>query len=150
MKPITDQQIDRLLVDLHHDLEAIEHEVVEPTITVTRRDDLIVHFHIEGGTIDPGWARGLRPGRKAECDFTIWRASLDTDRVQLGSFGGEVWPSAWPHLFESHRGTAQSGPFTTLTPLGLRAVLRAFVETDSPTSLSESSGRDVECTKDKP
>jgi len=40
-------------------------------------------------------------GRVAWCEMTIY------DDRHVGSFGGEVWPPAWPHLFESAKPTAQ-------------------------------------------
>lgn len=84
-------------------------------------------YRIEGGDIAPEWATSLRRRATAfpsepvpevpSCEFTIWHSGN-----QLGSYGGTVWPSAWPHLFESHKGTAQSGPFTLVTTEGLRLI----------------------------
>jgi hypothetical protein len=54
-------------------------------------------FHVEGGTIDPAWT--VRPGKTAWCRVTIW---VDAHgELEVGSFGGEIWPSAWPQLFQS-------------------------------------------------
>jgi hypothetical protein len=101
-------------------------------ITVTRIDDgsfLAQHrYRVEGGEVTPEWSEGLGRHRGAFpgcqtpdgvpwCEFTIWYSGN-----QLGSYGGAVWPSAWPHLFESHSGTAQSGPFTLATAEGLRLI----------------------------
>jgi hypothetical protein len=101
-------------------------------ITVTRIDDGAFpaqhRYRIEGGEIAPEWSKTLArrvvafQGCAAVdetpwCEFTIWYQGN-----QLGSYGGAVWPSAWPHLFESHRGSAQSGPFTLATDEGLRLI----------------------------
>jgi hypothetical protein len=100
-------------------------------IRITRIDDGRFaeqhRYRIEGGEITAEWKAGLErrvrafPNEKIDtepsCEFTIWHSGN-----QLGSYGGTVWPSAWPDLFESHRGSAQSGPFTLATAEGLRLI----------------------------
>jgi hypothetical protein len=66
-----------------------------------------------GGDVRADWLKGVHPPDAPWCEITVW-----SDLSQVGSYGGTVWPSAWPALFESHRGTAQSGPFTIITELG--------------------------------
>lgn len=78
-------------------------------------------YRISGGDIAPDWAEACSErGEEPQCEVTIWGGG-----DQLGSYGGTVWPSAWPELFESHRGSAQSGPFTLLTDLGKRMIAEA-------------------------
>lgn len=64
-------------------------------------------FELRGGDITAEWARGLRVPEAAWCRVTIhssaWQ-SIDRARgggTYLAGFGGSVWPSAWPLLFES-------------------------------------------------
>lgn len=61
-------------------------------------------FRIEGGDLAPEWAESLRPGRSAWCEITLWHESEN-----LGGYGGEVWPGAWPALFEPLRSTVLEG-----------------------------------------
>jgi hypothetical protein len=87
-------------------------------------------YHIEGGEITAEWKASLerrvrafpneRIDTEPSCEFTIWHSGN-----QLGSYGGTVWPSAWPELFVSHKGSAQSGPFTLATAEGLRLIADA-------------------------
>jgi hypothetical protein len=102
--------------------------------TITRIDDgrfpAQHRYRIEGTDISPEWAESLERRARAfpneqrpavpYCEFTIWYQGN-----QLGSYGGEVWPMAWPLLFESHRGTAQTGSYTLLTAKGLGLVAEA-------------------------
>lgn len=76
-------------------------------------------YRLEGGTVAPGWAR---EGRAPWCEITIW---MPNPGGYLGAFGGEVWPMAWPELFECGRGTAQSGPWTRLTRAGWALIQEA-------------------------
>jgi hypothetical protein len=104
------------------------------TVTITRIDDNSFagqrRYRIEGGEISPEWAKSLERRVRAfpnevietapSCEFTIWHQGN-----QLGSYGGVVWPSAWPTLFECCRGSAQSGPSTMVLPEGLRLIAEA-------------------------
>ena len=88
---------------------------MEPTIVVIATEQHYTRYRIEGGDLTPDWAAYLRPARIAWCDFTIWHGS-----EYLGSYGGEVWPSAWPALFEP---TKLAG--FRLTTAGKVAIARA-------------------------
>jgi len=102
--------------------------------TITRIDDGRLpaqhRYRIEGTDIAPEWAESLERCARAfpnderpavpYCEFTVWN-----EGNQLGSYGGAVWPGAWSLFFESHRGTAQTGPYTLLTAEGLRLVAEA-------------------------
>lgn len=72
------------------------------------------HYRVSGGEVASGWEP--REGREAWCEFSVWDGS---DR--LGTYGGEVWPTAWPDLFEAVSGAPGS---ICLTPRG-RALLPA-------------------------
>jgi hypothetical protein len=85
-------------------------------------------YRLVGGDLAPAWADRVPPGTEAWCEITVWDAEDGAPGSFVGSFGGEVWPSAWPHLFTGHKGNAQSGAYTTITTDGLRllaASLRA-------------------------
>lgn len=69
-------------------------------------------YRAEGGTLRQDWAEHLRPGEAAWCEFSTWNGKT------LGSYGGSVWPTAWPEMFEAGRGTAQTGPWTRFTEAG--------------------------------
>jgi hypothetical protein len=82
-------------------------------------------YRLTGGELREDWAeaharylaREQAAGRQPECvpccEISVWFG-----RDLLGSYGGTVWPSAWPDLFEAHTGSAQSGPYTVIKPLG--------------------------------
>ncbi len=81
-------------------------------------------YRIEGGQISPEWQKLLKPGRSISCEFTLWQ-----DDGQLGSYGGEVWPTAWPELFEALPSSVQLGSGRIqLTAAGREAVRRADAE----------------------
>ena len=66
---------------------------------VTRIPDLeapnrVGRYRIVGGSLAAGWK--ARDGREAWCEITVYQHG---DELTLGSFGGEVWPAAWPALF---------------------------------------------------
>lgn len=67
-----------------------------PTITVIQRDSLGTRYRIEGGEIDARWAETLRRGHTPWCEFTV-----TGDGISLSSYGGEVWPTAWPRFFQA-------------------------------------------------
>lgn len=58
-------------------------------------------FRIVGGSLANGWT--AREGKEAWCEVTVHADG------HVGAFGGEVWPSAWPLLFESLPSTAAEG-----------------------------------------
>lgn len=102
--------------------------------TVKRIDDGSVpsrrRYRVEGSDIAPEWAQRLEERKRAfpcdarpavpSCEFTVWYQGNT-----LGSYGGTVLPTAWPALFEFHRGTAQTGSCVSLTADGLRLVSEA-------------------------
>jgi hypothetical protein len=74
-------------------------EVVLITRAVVRRLDdgrPIVHeqFEVRGGDVAPEWATTLRPPAAPWCEVTIWN-----EEPAVSTYGGEVWPGAWPVLF---------------------------------------------------
>lgn len=90
-----------------------------PTVTVVSRsnNDNHVEYMLVGGDIGSAWQKSRRAGEEAWCRIAIWNRG-----DQLASFGGSVWPGAWPALFESGCGTAQTGPWTRLTGAGLALI----------------------------
>lgn len=85
----------------------------QPTVTrLPERLSGCSRYRLEGGDLKADWAASVEErGTVAWCEITVWDGS-----DQLGSYGGEVWPGAWPELFECHRGSVQSGPFTIILP----------------------------------
>ncbi len=74
-------------------------------------------YRVEGGELAPAWASAVRPGNVAWCEISVYPDGV------VGSYGGEVWPSAWPELFELRGpGTAQLPKWTVITD-----VFRALV-----------------------
>lgn len=74
-----------------------------------------------------------RPGNDPWCEITVWtNAGIlhepDNESLQptLGSYSGEVWPSAWPALFHWRQGSAQSGPSTRITDDGMNLLTQAI------------------------
>ena len=91
-----------------------------PTITKMRaehgdyRPGQAVRYRITGGDLAPEWAAAVAVhGRPAWCEVTIWPDG------RVGSYGGEVWPTAWPELFGS-TGTQEWPRGPAHTPAGLR------------------------------
>lgn len=74
-------------------------------------------YRLEGGTLDPEWAASLRPDEVAWCEVTT------TDGKHLGSYGGSVWPGAWPDLFTPTR--IMGNPVTLITDAGKALLAQA-------------------------
>lgn len=73
-------------------------------------------FRLEGGTLRQDFAETLRPGHVAWCEITVYGD-------HLGSYGGEVWPMAWPELFvEPEVRTINNVGHVYVTPAGLKAL----------------------------
>ena len=87
------------------------------------RDRLRVR--LVGGDIASEWAP--RVPRLPWCDLTLLLRQGRLTETSIASFGGEVWPAAWPELFTSHRGTAQTGSYTLITYDGLALLERALI-----------------------
>lgn len=56
---------------------------------------------ITGGEVDPSWRRGAgwEPWEPSS-RFTLYVVDGEVD-TRLVSYGGVVWPTAWPKLFET-------------------------------------------------
>jgi hypothetical protein len=80
-------------------------------VVVWKRGEHLGGFRIrlEGGTLTEEWRGSMRAGRTPWCEITIRpHGSMWT----VDTFGGEVWPSAWPHLFDCNQYVAR-GTFLT-------------------------------------
>jgi len=87
-----------------------------PSIRKVKSDQFSAEYEICGGDLAPGW--DVRPGKAASCRFTIWHG-----RDTLGSYGGEVWPLAWPKFFEAIRPSVTMGSAgVRLTEAGMAAL----------------------------
>lgn len=86
-----------------------------PTIQRLRSDQFDTRYRAEGGELAENWRALLRPGESAWCEFTVLR-----DGTSVGSYGGSVWPTAWPALFRTLAPTAQVPNAVKLTGAGLR------------------------------
>jgi hypothetical protein len=95
---------------------------------------------IIGGEIDPTWSIAAG-GREPSSRFTLYVVDGKVD-VRLASYGGVVWPTAWPELFKAtHQGTYQAA--IEITDLGLvyrDATLRQSTDHRPPTTVSQVSG----------
>lgn len=60
-------------------------------------------YRIVGEPTSHNW-RIAAKFKPAWCEFTIYN-----DGDQLSSYGGEVWPSAWPELFTALPSSVQGG-----------------------------------------
>jgi hypothetical protein len=87
-----------------------------PTVSayVHGPEDTSRRFRLEGGTLAEGWEP--REGRRAWCELTVSTKRGAEGRLYVTTYGGEVWPGAWPHLFTSAR--AFGAPATWLTKEG--------------------------------
>lgn len=102
-----------------------------PVVTLIRHDEgapalgvsETYRFRLEGGTIAPG--QEPRTGLAAWCEITLHGHGRAAEGWYLASYGGEVWPAAWPALFEGGRGSASTGPWTRTTAVGLRLLEQA-------------------------
>ena len=75
-------------------------------------------WKITGGEVDPSWRREVaQAGWEPWCRFSLYVVDGEVD-VRLSSYGGEVWPVAWPDLFEA-RGHGY-GRAVQITDLGLQ------------------------------
>ena len=69
-----------------------------------------IRFRVVGTPEDKNWT--VRDGREPWCELTvskeIYSSGQETGRLLVTSFGGEVWPSAWPSLFCCSKNAMQS------------------------------------------
>jgi len=86
---------------------------MEPKITINKVEKTrgYISLRLEGGDISPEWAETLRKEKFAWCDIGVY--CIDSRGPIVSSFCGEVWPGAWPHLFEFGPRTTQ-GQLTTV------------------------------------
>jgi hypothetical protein len=77
---------------------------------------------LTGGTISTAWGR--TDGRAAWCHLSVW--DLGGPSEHIGSYGGSVWPLAWPQWFVGLPSSAQLGSGRiALTDAGRKALLRS-------------------------
>lgn len=73
---------------------------------ITRLADSLVgkRFRICGEPESNRWK--AREGQEPWCEITVseevYASGKKTGQLLVTSFGGEVWPSAWPSLFSCH------------------------------------------------
>jgi len=84
-----------------------------PTVKVLTDNGQRISIRIEGGELADGVI--VRPGKTPYCEATIY---TDGERMSVGSFGGEIWLCAWPHLFHHGRPSAQQPLPITITEAG--------------------------------
>jgi len=117
-----------------------------PRLTVIYLDTCGSHrFRIVGEPTADNWKkeRAERPDKEPWCEVSIWPKdvhAVDSELCDhLGSYGGELWPSAWPELFYHNKPTAQQGPVTYLTELAQELFARALAAKGEPVSPAPSS-----------
>lgn len=114
-----------------------------PTITVISMDSYGARYRVEGGELAPDWAKTLRDGKTAWCEV-----SIPEGRTCLSSYGGEVWPLAWPTLFRQPilpAGAVRVSPSTVeLTEAGVEALREAREEFGRQEFLANCA-RDCNC-----
>ena len=102
--------------------------MVKPIVECLVVGDTRAEYKITGGTLEPSWAEShakyLAREDKDEapwCEFSIWY-----DGNQIGSYGGTVWPTAWPELFASLPPSAQLGSARVIVlPAGCELLAKA-------------------------
>jgi hypothetical protein len=87
--------------------------LVQRAAWTSERNHVRERFEVWGGDIAEEWTKSLRVPSAPWCTVTIW-----DEGTQIVSYGGVVWPAAWPEVFSI------SGPVghqhTTLTATGVR------------------------------
>lgn len=94
-------------------------EVPDPLTAIGCR-----RYRLQGGDIRQDWRE--RCDERAEvawCEVTIWEHNSEPGTA-LGSYGGTVWPSAWPEIFSVGPRTTH-GQVTSLTDAGKALILAA-------------------------
>ncbi len=104
-----------------------------PSIVILKRDDIHTRYHISGGEIAPEWTERLRPGEEPLCEFTLWG---NDDR--LSSYGGSVWPLAWPTLFAPVPASVSCGSAGIVLTAAGRAAVNAATTRDAALSALEA------------
>lgn len=75
---------------------------------------------ISGGEVDPAWRRGeaeRAAGWEPSSRFSLYIVDGEID-PRLASYGGVVWPTAWPELFCANR-PPNGRAFVEITDQGL-------------------------------
>lgn len=85
--------------------------------TLIRKTALGNLYLIQGAPTNPEWLKNLHvlPG-EAWCEVTIARDGW------ISSFGGEVWPGAWPEFFTSVPNNNYACGSHGLTPAGQNVI----------------------------
>lgn len=102
---------------------ATTNETTGPTVTFIDRNGEHASYRISGGEVAPEWRRSLRHGEAPWCEFTTWGSGPER---HVGSYGGTVWPTAWPDLFVALPSSAAGGSGgVALTDAGAAAIAKA-------------------------
>lgn len=89
---------------------------------------LVRTYRVDGGTVAPVWRRGnARPWM----EFSVWN-----DDLKVSSYGGEVWPGAYPDYFTTGPQT-RDGKGVFLTPAGADAIRAAIAKADAVRAAKE-------------
>ena len=84
-----------------------------PTCTIIQRDGRdTVRIRLAGGSITPNWRESLDKRAARGDDDTalcVMVVTHDEHGWHVRSYGGTVWPTAWPWLFEGLRPTVAEG-----------------------------------------
>jgi hypothetical protein len=103
-------------------------------------------FKLVGGKLTDEWKATLRDGDgEPYCRIIVWNRATFTSNAGettfstvigdcVSGFGGSVWPSAWPALFESRHAGPSVGYQTKLTKLGRELLVQACVAAKEKTS----------------
>lgn len=87
-------------------------------------------FELQGGDVAPDWARHIRPPEVPWCRLSIYSSGWENVPREHGGgtlisgYGGSVWPTAWPDIFEVIGPRGRDS--IRLTMLGEQMFLRAM------------------------
>lgn len=97
---------------------------MNPTIEAKKSAGVTRHeFTLTGGTLAGSWGQAAH-GAEAWCKITVWDLGGPSEHV--GSYGGSVWPPAWPQWFVELPSSVQLGSGRIgLTDAGRVALLAA-------------------------
>lgn len=72
----------------------------DPEVTFLGTSGNSWRFRLVGGPIADEWLQQIRPPESAWCEISVGAgARPGIMGVQVVSWGGATWPSAWPHMF---------------------------------------------------
>jgi hypothetical protein len=95
---------------------------------ITRLPDSVVgkRYRVCGEPENKNWT--VREGREPWCEITVTEEAYSdgkpTGRLLVTSFGGEVWPAAWPSIFSCHP-NAMTANGTVVTEKGRKLLENA-------------------------